>query len=63
MAKYLNVKDAAAFLAYSKSSLDKLRCYGGGPEFIRLGRAVRYSVDDLVAWAEAHRAGEAVRHD
>ncbi|MCH8198676.1 MAG: NYN domain-containing protein, partial [Chloroflexi bacterium] len=30
-----------------KSTLEKLRCTGGGPRFIRRGKAVYYAIDDL----------------
>jgi len=29
--KNIRVKEAAAYVGLSKSSLDKLRCFGGGP--------------------------------
>ncbi|MDX0426823.1 helix-turn-helix transcriptional regulator [Sinorhizobium medicae] len=48
--KNIRVKEAAAYVGLSKSSLDKLRCFGGGPQFFKLGRAVVYSTADLDAW-------------
>lgn len=52
----LDVRAAAAWLGLSKSTLDKMRCYGVGPRFIRAtGRAVRYDPADLVAFAEGRR--------
>ena len=52
----LNVRQAAAWLGLSKSTLDKMRCYGVGPQFIRAtGRAVRYDPADLAAFAAARR--------
>jgi predicted DNA-binding transcriptional regulator AlpA len=48
--KNIRVKEAATYVGLSKSSLDKLRCFGGGPKFFKLGRAVVYSTDDLDAW-------------
>lgn len=53
---YLRVPAAAAYLGVSKSFLDKARCYGGGPEYMRLGRAIVYSTADLDAFAACHRA-------
>lgn len=53
----LDVRQAAAHLSLSKSTLDKMRCFGKGPAFIRLtARAVRYDVRDLDAWVEARRS-------
>jgi excisionase family DNA binding protein len=52
----LTVKEAATYLRVSKSYLDKLRVYGGGPEFLRLGkRKILYAVADLDAWASSRR--------
>lgn len=43
-------RQAADYLQVSKSLLDKLRCYGGGPVYAKLGSTVIYSSDDLDAW-------------
>jgi len=43
---------AAEYLCLSKSNLDKMRCYGGGPRFFKLGRAVIYKVTDLDTWRD-----------
>jgi len=52
----LDVRAAAAWLGLSKSTLDKMRCYGVGPRFIRAtGRAVRYDPADLAAFAAERR--------
>jgi predicted DNA-binding transcriptional regulator AlpA len=55
MTMNLRVKQAAHHLGLSKSTLDKLRCFGGGPRYYKLGRAVIYEVADLDAW-KAERA-------
>ena len=52
----LTVKEAADLLRCSKSYLDKLRCAGGGPEFVRLGvRKILYRRLDLLTWAKSRR--------
>lgn len=52
----LDVRAAAAWLGLSKSTLDKMRCYGVGPRFIRAtGRAVRYDPADLAEFAQGRR--------
>ncbi|WP_114943485.1 helix-turn-helix transcriptional regulator [Microvirga calopogonii] len=51
----LDVKTAAKRLGLSKSTLDKLRVYGGGPRFSKLGRSVRYSATDLDNWVHENR--------
>ncbi|WP_082479826.1 MULTISPECIES: helix-turn-helix domain-containing protein [unclassified Rhizobium] len=55
MTTNLRVKQAAHHLGLSKSTLDKLRCFGGGPRYFKLGRAVIYELSDLDAW-KAERA-------
>ena len=42
MDQLLDTKAAATILALSESTLEKMRVYGNGPEFLKLGRAVRY---------------------
>ena len=37
------------------ATLAKLRCLGGGPEFIKAGRKVLYRRGDLAAWLDARR--------
>jgi excisionase family DNA binding protein len=44
---YLTPPEAANYLRSSVSTLAKLRVYGGGPEFTRIGRAIRYRRTDL----------------
>lgn len=52
----LDVRAAAAWLGLSKSTLDKMRCYGAGPRFIRAtSRAVRYDPADLAAFVAGRR--------
>lgn len=51
----LRVREAAAHLGLSKSTLDKLRVRGGGPLFLRLGRRVVYDLADLEIWAAMGR--------
>jgi hypothetical protein len=54
--RFLSVKEAAVYLGgLSTSMLNKLRIYGGGPEYIKLGRRVVYSTDALDAFAEARK--------
>lgn len=52
----LDPRETARELNCSKSYLDKLRCYGGGPPFLRIGRRmVRYRRGDARNWAHSHR--------
>lgn len=54
--RLIDVREAARRLGLSKSTLDKMRCTGSGPPFVRAtGRAVRYDVNDLAEFASARR--------
>jgi len=46
---------AAAYLGLSKRYLEALRLSGGGPEFVTFGKAVRYTLDALDAWATSRK--------
>jgi Helix-turn-helix domain len=46
----LNVVQAADYSGISKSSLDKLRVYGGGPPYLKVGARVVYDRIDLDTW-------------
>lgn len=46
----LNTAAAARHVGVSKSTLEKLRVYGGGPRYLKLGRLVRYRLSDLEHW-------------
>jgi hypothetical protein len=46
----LSVIQAATYTSLSKSSLDKLRVYGGGPLYIKVGARVVYDRVDLDSW-------------
>jgi predicted DNA-binding transcriptional regulator AlpA len=51
----LNEKDAATYLGMSRIWLSQSRMKGKGPEFIKLGRTIRYSVADLDKYLESNR--------
>jgi len=55
----MRVRQAAEYVGVSKSLLDKLRCYGGGPAYAKLGTSVIYNSDDLDAWVAARRVDPA----
>jgi excisionase family DNA binding protein len=49
----LTAEEAADYLRVSKSYLDKLRVYGGGPKFVRPGkRKILYRKQNLDVWAD-----------
>lgn len=49
----LNTDEAAKYTGLSRSTLEKARLYGGGPKFMKLGRSVKYRIEDLDAWMNA----------
>jgi hypothetical protein len=51
--RYVTADEAAEFLRLSPRTLEKHRGIGGGPRYHKFGRAVRYAMSDLEAWAEA----------
>lgn len=57
----LTTDEAAHRLGVSSSLLEKLRVYKPekSPPFIRIGRAIRYRMSDLDAWASARMEGGA----
>ena len=52
MQPLLNTKQAARVLGLSYRQLESLRLRGGGPLYVKLGRAVRYREEDLADWIE-----------
>lgn len=56
---YLNDKEAAKFLRLSPQTLRNWRTQSRGPVYIKAGRAIRYSVDDLRAYMERNRVNHA----
>ena len=49
------VEAAATYVGLSASTLNKLRVFGGGPAFLKLGRRVVYDVRDLDQWLSDRR--------
>lgn len=54
----LNTDQASTYTGLATATMEKLRCIGGGPRFIRYGRkAVRYAISDLDAWMASRTVG------
>lgn len=53
--KLLCTRQVAEILSVSPAFLNKLRSKGGGPVFVRVGRAVRYRQCDLETWVSRNR--------
>ena len=51
---YLTQRQVAEMVGKSEAWLERSRWSGiGGPVFTKIGRSVRYSMDDIVKWLEA----------
>lgn len=46
----VNTESAARLVGLSSSTLAKYRLTGDGPQFLKVGRSVRYRIADLEAW-------------
>jgi predicted DNA-binding transcriptional regulator AlpA len=53
--RFLTTNEAAELLKLAPVTLEQWRWRGCGPPFVRFGRAVRYRVTDVRAWADAQR--------
>lgn len=51
----LKTRQAADYLGLGESTLEKLRVFGGGPFYEKLGRSVVYDVEDLERWAASRK--------
>jgi hypothetical protein len=51
----LNTEAAAIYTTTKPNYLEKLRCNGDGPVFIKRNGLVRYDPDDLDTWLKAGR--------
>jgi predicted DNA-binding transcriptional regulator AlpA len=51
----LSVQDAAQYIGLSVSTLGKLRVFGGGPCYLKLGRRVAYDLRDIDDWLATKR--------
>jgi predicted DNA-binding transcriptional regulator AlpA len=49
-ARLIDERAAAEFLNINPRTLQAWRCRGGGPQFVKVGRLVRYAVSDLDRW-------------
>lgn len=50
--KPMTTKEAAMWLGLKSNTLEVWRVYGKGPKFLKMGRAVRYRLEDLNAYLE-----------
>jgi hypothetical protein len=50
-----DTKSAARHLGVSEAFLERKRCTGGGPAYVKLGARVTYRRADLDAWIAVNR--------
>jgi predicted DNA-binding transcriptional regulator AlpA len=50
--RFLTTAESADILGMSERTLEGWRVRGGGPAYRRFGRSVRYTMADLLAWAQ-----------
>ena len=53
--RMMRTAEAAAYCGSSASTFEKLRLFGGGPRYVKLGRRVVYHPADLDQWLNANR--------
>ena len=51
----MTTKNVAKRTGISKSTLEKLRLTGNGPVFLKRGKSVFYTEQDIVNWLQASR--------
>ena len=51
----LTEKEAAELICYSQRALQNWRIRGGGPEYIKIGRLVRYQRRDVEAFIQERK--------
>lgn len=50
---YIDSRKAAKLIGLAAATLATLRSRGGGPRFVKAGKRVLYSVDELHEWMRA----------
>jgi hypothetical protein len=58
-----NENQAATFLGVSARTLQAWRVRGGGPEYVKMGRTVRYQRRALISYQEAHTVSSTTEAD
>lgn len=53
--KYVTEKKVAEIMGYAVQTLRNQRFRGAGPTYIKLDRAIRYSLEDVFNYMEQHK--------
>lgn len=54
----LDTDELAAYLRTPKATIEYWRVTGTGPDFMRIGRKIYYSVPDVLAWLESKKTSK-----
>jgi predicted DNA-binding transcriptional regulator AlpA len=66
MTPLLTQRDLAALTKLSPRTIERLRCVGGGPKFVRVRGSIRYRIEDVEAWIASRvvaNTSEKLSHD
>jgi predicted DNA-binding transcriptional regulator AlpA len=58
----LSTPEAAAYVGLSESTLNKMRCFGGGPRYAKVGARVVYPIAELDSWLNSKLRGSTSEH-
>jgi len=61
--KFFSPEDLALRWGISPGTLANWRCYGGGPEYQKIGGRVRYSKNEVIAFEERRGLDRRPQHE
>ncbi|WP_371873162.1 helix-turn-helix transcriptional regulator [Geomonas limicola] len=48
-------RDVAEMLGMTESWVEQIRLRGGGPVYHKIGKSVRYRIEDVLAWIDGQK--------
>jgi hypothetical protein len=63
MQPLLTQDEAAELLKLSVRTMERLRCRGGGPKFLKIMHSVRYRPEDVQSWLVSRIVGSTSEED
>ena len=57
MSRLADTREVAMYLGVSEGTLRRWRADGGGPPFMKIGKIVRYDMDEVIEWAKSFVPG------
>jgi len=61
--RYLTEGEVAEWTGLSKAWLQRARCYGGGPSFLRISRQIRYKKSVVEAFMDSQPYGNTSQYN